>query len=328
MSLIIATLGEHMGASLVKGKGRNLMKAMFFLGKSRSGKTRFANIYRALFGGSRRCAALKLADLDDLFGMSPLVTAAAWIADDVVRQGTGRHAVPINAERLKVIITGEPMSIRVSGGRYVECALDIPVVWTGNNLPQIRDDSEAVYNRLLIFPLNREWPENAVNPDPQGREMDRILIETELSGILNFAIFSYARLRERGRYDPPPSMNSAIDELREANQPLIRWMQECTAAQSDTQVDNRDLMGSLRGWWTQQFDDDRIPGGKTVTVTLKRHHPLMQVTRTHGWRISAGIELTADGIAGLKHAKGTAPMGKTIGSGCDADLVNRPRTKF
>lgn len=328
---IVATLGEHMGASLVKGKVRSLRKALFLLGKSRSGKTRFANIYRALLGGAKRCTAIKLADLDDRFGMAPLATASAWIADDVVKQGgSGRYAEPINAERLKNIITGEPVSIRLKGGSYVEDALDIPVIWTGNNLPQIRDDSDAVYNRLLIFPLNREWPEKAPNPDPTGREIDQVLIEEELAGILNFAIFGYARLRARGYYDPPPSMRQAVAELKANNQPLVRWIEECTAAAADTQVDNRDLMASLRGWWLQEYgDDDRVPAGRTVNAALKRHYPTMQTNRSHGCRISAGIELTEDGVACLRHAQDTtAAYGKTVGSGCEAPLANHPRSKF
>ena len=325
---IVATLGEHMGAALVKAKHRNLRKALYLLGKSRSGKTRLANIYRALFGGPGRCTAIKLEALSDIFGAAPLLKAAAWIADDVVKQGGGRYAEAINAEQLKNIITGEPMAIRVPGGHYVEASLDLPVVWTGNNLPAIRDDSDAVYNRLIVFPLNHEWPEDAVNPDPRGREIDEVLVEEELAGILNFALYGYARLKVRGRYDLPPSMVAAISELRETNQPLIRWLQECTATATDVQVDNRDIMGSVRGWWLQQYDDDRIPGGKAVMHALKRCYPTMRATKSNGWRISAGIELTHDGIACLKHAQATAPMGKAIGSGCDPFEANRAGVKF
>jgi P4 family phage/plasmid primase-like protien len=324
---VVATLGEHMGASLVKGKVRNLSKALMAIGKSRSGKTSVASLYRALLGGAKRCAALKLDALCDMFGAAPLIKAAAWVADDAIRQGSGgRYAETINVEQLKNIITGEPMSIRVPGGRYVEASLDLPVVLTANNLPLFRDDSDAVYNRMLIFPMNHEWPEDAPNPDPLGREIAQVLIEEELGGILNFAIMGYARLKARGRYDPPPTMLAAVAELREANQPLIRWMEECIALSDHTQIDNRDIMGSLRGWWLQQFDDDRAPGGRTVNSVLKRHYPTMQAIKSHGWRISAGIELTEDGEACLRHALDTAAqLGKVVGSGCEAHQANCPR---
>ncbi len=71
MPRVVATLGEHMGASLVKGKPRNLRKALIAIGKSRTGKTVIANIYRALLGGVGRCAAIKLDALSDMFGAGP-----------------------------------------------------------------------------------------------------------------------------------------------------------------------------------------------------------------------------------------------------------------
>ena len=327
---VVATLGEHMGASLVKGKPRNLRKALIAIGKSRTGKTVIANIYRALLGGVGRCAAIKLDALSDIFGAGPLINKAAWIADDAVRQSGGRrYAEPINVELFKNIVTGEPMDIRVPGGRYNGVRLDIPVMLTTNHLPQFRDDSDAVYNRILTYPMNREWPEDAPNPDPQGRELSQVLIEDELAGILNFAILNYGRLKARGRYDPPPCMLAAVDELRDINQPLVRWMQECVALSEGNQVDNRDLMGSVRGWWLQQFDDEHSPGGRTVANALKRHYPAMQPFKSNGWRISAGIELTEDGIACLRHAQDSAaPLGKAVGSGNDAVLANRPRAHF
>ena len=326
---VVATLGEHMGASLVRGKPRNLCKALIAIGQSRTGKTVLANIYRALLGGVERCAAIKLDALRDMFGAAALIGKAAWIADDAVRQSAGRFAEPINFEMFKNIVTGEPIDIRIPGGRHSGARLDIPVMLTTNHLPQFRDDSDAVYNRILPYPMNREHPEDAPNPDPAGRELSQVLVEEELAGILNFAILNYGRLKARGRYDPPPCMLAANDELRDINQPLVRWMQECVALNPVVQVDNRDLMAAVHGWWLQQFDDEHSPGGRTINAALKRHVPALHSLNSDGWRISAGIEVTEDGVACLPHAQAASfGDGKTVGSGCDALLANRPRTKF
>lgn len=328
MQAAIDCLTEHMGASLVSGKPRNLRKALFFLGKSRSGKTRIANIYRALFGGPARCASIKATDLDDLFGVAPLLHAAAWIADDVIEQASSTSK-PLSAERFKVIVTGEPISIRIAGGTYVSHpGLDIPVIWTGNSLPKIRDDSEAVYNRMLIFPLNREWPEDAANTDPQLREIDQIVIEEELAGVLNLAMQGWRRLRARGRFDPPINMVAAIDELREINQPIGNWITECVAIDKRYKVDNRDLVACMTEWWRQQFGEadkqNKPPGGRTLLAVLKRRCPSSKPGKSNGARLTAGIRLTEDGLSYIDAARLTQPFGGTLGSGHTTEGVNQP----
>jgi hypothetical protein len=154
-----------------------------------------------------------------------------------------------------------------------------------------------------------------------------VLIEEELSGILNFAMHGYTRLKTRGYYDPPPAMVAALDEVREANQPLVKWMVECLAPAAHIEVDNRDLVASLSGWWAQEYGDgERAPGGRTLHAALKRRYPMVQAIKSHGQRLSIGIELTDEGLACLQHARDNS-FGKAVGSGLEKALVNRKTTR-
>jgi P4 family phage/plasmid primase-like protien len=313
----IATVQEHFGASLVPAKPRDLRKAIFFIGKSHTGKSRIANIYRALKGGAARCVGLKVADLEDQFGLAPFLHTSAWVADDAVRQG-----VDMDAERFKVIVTGEPLSVRIAGGKYVEAALDIPVVWTANNLPRVYDDSEAVYNRTLIFPMNRVWPEGA-GLDERGREIDQVIIEDELAGVLNWAIAGWKRLKARGKYAPPSCMQKAILEFKESNNPIATWMAIAVERAARSMVDRRDLRASYNGWCTAEFGADGKPiGGRKLFSAMRTIIPEIGDKKDDALRFLTGIKLTEEGIA---YHKSFADLnfGKPVGSGAEGSRMNK-----
>lgn len=314
----ISTVQEHMGASLVGGKPRDLRKAILFIGKSHTGKSRIANVYRALKGGADRCVGLKAGDLDDQFGLSPFLTASAWIADDAVRQN-GK----IDAERFKVIVTGEPLSIRIAGGKYIETALDIPVVWTANNLPRIQDDSEAVYNRSLIFPMNRVWPEGA-GLDERGREIDQVIIEDELAGVLNFAISGWKSLNARGKYDPPDCMTRALAEYKDSNNFVAAWMAIAIEKSPNHKVAREDLRASYNGWYAVEYGAEaKVVGSFKLFSAMRRLMPEVEEDKNDTTRCLCGVRLTQAGIATFK-AFANLNFGKTVGSGRTEDGLNQP----
>jgi len=311
----VETLQEHLGASLVRGKPRDLRKALFAIGKSRSGKTRVANIYRAIFGGAARCTGVKVMDLEDTFGMQSFVNKAAWIADDAVSLGQF-----MDSERFKVIVTGEPISIRRMHRDHLHVALDVPVVITANHLPRVRDDSDAVYNRALIFPMNRQWPEG----HSAGREIDQIVIEEELFGVVLWAINGWLRLRERGRYDPPAIMLKAISDFQASNSPIRTWIAQCVELNAWSMVDYRDLVSSFNGWLEMAYGGEaKRAGGQAVIRALKAEFPNSGSHKIMGYGLLTGVKLNEDGIAGLKAAQDAAGPGRSIGSGKPEAEVNR-----
>ena len=82
---VIDTLAEWFGSALVRGKSREMTKGLIVYGPSRTGKTQLAQVLRALIGG--RATGMRARDLEEHFGMQPLILASAWIADDAVSSG-------------------------------------------------------------------------------------------------------------------------------------------------------------------------------------------------------------------------------------------------
>lgn len=288
---IISTLQEWFGASLVANKPRSLRKGLLVHGGSRTGKTQISEILRALLGKGQT-TAIKVRDLEKDFGTETLLGKRGWVADDAVGQGE-----TLDAETYKVLVTGEAMSVRrknksmIDGFRFA-----CPVCLTMNNLPKIKDGSDAVYNRSLILPMTNVRDENA--PEPAGYDSiaEKVITE-ELTGVLWWAIEGWQRLSARGVYMPPACMTDAVRALQEANDDIGTWASQCAEASSVTMVMPADLFASFAGWFFQEKGDTKFNWSQNgFSRVLKERMPRIGAFRETRARWITGIRLNEDGL--------------------------------
>lgn len=309
---VIATLQEWFGAALVRHKPREMTKALIAFGPSRSGKTQLAQVMRALVGG--RPSGMRARDLEDRFGMQALIGASAWIADDAVSSGDY-----LDAERFKIIVTGEPTSIQRKNLTNIEVALDIPVLLTSNHLPRVKDQSEAVYNRSLLLPMTVVREESLGG----GRPISETIIKNELGGVLNWAIAGWRRLQMREYFDPPRVMRKALEDYRGDNNPVATWLAAAVTAEQWFMVDRRDLAASFNGWFVDEFGpDSKIPGGRWLFPSIRQAMPSIADHKIMGERFVVGLKLTDEGLSFLERAQALG-FGKAVGSGAPKAQVNR-----
>ena len=310
---VTGTLAEWFGSALVRGKSREMTKGLIVYGPSRTGKTQLAQVLRALIGG--RATGMRARDLEEHFGMQPLIRASAWIADDAVSSGEF-----LDAERYKVIVTGEPVSIPRKNKDNWEGGLDIAVCLTANHLPRVKDQSHAVYNRSIVLPMTVEHDETAA----EEKSISERVIESELGGVLNWALEGYARLAERRYFDPPKVMREAVGMFEHDNNPIGAWLATAVQPADDAMVDRRDLLASLNGWMISEFGQDTKPfGGRTVFPAIRRAMPGIGDHRTARRRYVTGVKLTDEGIGHI-HDYADNNYGKQAGSGEADNFINRP----
>ena len=233
----IATLQEWFGAALVRGKPRDLNKGLFVHGPGHTGKTCVTEVLKPFLGGNTGAPAA--SSLEDKFGLQELLGKDGWIADDSVGMTD-----PLHAERYKVVVTGEWVSVPRKNKGAAEHSFDIPVMMTMNSLPKIKDVSKAVYNRTLVLPMKREWPEGMDKDETIGR----IVARTELSGVLNWSLPGWYRLRERCKFDPPPVMLVAAREFRDQNDYWDAFADLCLKVAPGGYVKSVDLHRIFNAW--------------------------------------------------------------------------------
>lgn len=189
-------------------------KIMFVVGPRRSGKGTIARVLTALVG-RENVANPTLASLQTPFGLAPLIgKPLAFITDARLGSRSDQAAI---TERL----------LSISGEDALTIDRKFIPAWTGrlptrfaimtNELPRISDTSGALVGRLIVLVLERSF---------YGREDPALTARllTELSGILNWSLHGYRRLRQRGYFVQPASAREAIDDLEMLASPIKAFL--------------------------------------------------------------------------------------------------------
>lgn len=315
----VETLQEWCGASLVRGKRRELTKGLIIHGPSRSGKTQVANVVRALLGGNT--CGLTVRAMSERFGMQPLLNCSGWVADDAV----GENAV-MDAEAYKVIVTGESTSVERKNKTSVEVRFDIPVLLTMNNFPIVKDNSDAVYNRSLALPML------APEAEETARDISGTVIASELPGVLRWAVDGWRRLSARGWYDPPPVMRGAVAEFKSQNNPFAEFADLCLQATADLMIMRHDLNLVFNEWRRSEYGG-REWSGKAIARGLQGTIDRVVGAKIHKGRVWVGVRFTEAAETFIPQDFGSAKRTiSDLNMGLTAEIreaVGRPiRTRF
>ena len=130
--------------------------------------------------------------------------------------------------------------------------------WTGtlptrfmimtNELPRIWDASGALASRFIVLVLT----ESFIGREDLGLT-DRLA--TELSGILNWAIEGWVRLKERGHFLQPKSSEEMITELEDLGSPISAFLRDRCEIGPKFSVLRDQLYRAWREWCGSQGHD-------------------------------------------------------------------------
>lgn len=315
---VIDLLQEWIGVALaIPGMPRELRKALLINGPSRTGKTQFAEVFRALFGAN--VCSQSVVSLSERFGYASVYGALAWIADDAIGS-----ADDLADEAFKRIVTGERVSVDIKYRAPVEYRFNIPVMFTANALPRVRDATEAVYNRMIILRLDRVFPEGIKAPAGFSSISEAIIAE-EMPFICAWAMEGARRARARGFFNMPECLARQGEEFRDDNNPVAAWAKECVTANKYGAVDRRDLLASFNAWLREAYGHEQKPwGGRTFVPRVKQTINGAYDVVVMGHRRVGGLTLNDTGLD--YYAKGTA-LDASAGSGASKAEVNRITAK-
>lgn len=204
-------------------------KALFLYGESDTGKSIVPLVIKALVGQDNICTLNtdQMADerkraqiVGKMVNLMTELPVDAMISDGGFKQ---------------LVSTGDPISI---DPKYVEPFSYVPfckhVVCT-NNLPEIKDQTKATYNRLLLVKFN--------NVIPRSEQDDQLIdkLEAEIQGILAWAIEGAARLvQNRGRFTSIDESDAAVTEYRQSQNPVYDFISEACDRQPAENTNDED----------------------------------------------------------------------------------------
>lgn len=231
-----ARVQEYVGYTLTPDA--RYQRAQLWLGSGANGKGVLANIVQALHGVT---AAVSLDALEG-FRMSVLIGASLIYVDEVPRSR-------INEQLLKSLIAGEtvqvdrkfrdPLSIQVRGKWLV----------LGNHLPTITDHSIGFWRRWDIVPFDVTIPEAERDP-----VLATTIIETELPGVLNWALEGLVRLQRRGSFDAakPAAMEQVLYEANAETNSVHAWFDDVAITTSSGCNASKDEVFTHYRQWCEQ----------------------------------------------------------------------------
>ncbi len=206
-------LQEWFGYSLTGDTSQQ--KMLLMVGPKRSGKGTVARVLTRLVGAGN-VAGPTTSGLAGPFGLQPLIGKSLAIVSDARFHGENIATV---VERL-LCISGEDM-LTIERKHLTSVTMKLPTrfMFLTNELPRLSDASGALAGRFVILRLTNSF---------YGKEdhglTDRLL--GELPGILNWAIEGWQRLRARGHFVMPASVQEAVHEIEDLSSPVAAFVRE------------------------------------------------------------------------------------------------------
>jgi putative DNA primase/helicase len=230
---MIKVLQEAMGYSLTASTDYRV--SFWLVGESGTGKSVMINVLIALAGNSHASVDLDALSnnpyqLADIAGKR-LVTFTEPRANGVLADGHYKRLVSQDTIMARQIF-GKPFT-------FVPCCK----VWGAmNDTPRVIDRSDAVFNRVIIIPMNR-----LVSPEERDPRLINKL-EAELAGIFNWALIGWKRLQKAGIFSTAEQIEQARADYKAENDTESLFLEECGDRDPEAFTESQRLYETYTAW--------------------------------------------------------------------------------
>ena len=242
----IALAQEFAGYTLL---GANPLQSMLLLqGAKRGGKGVFVRTLCALVGRENTCS-ISVRNFVKDFALWGARGKSIIIIPDIRAPKNGLP--PEIVEILKAITGNDQVDVNGKGRDIVSEPLTGKIIASTNDLLTFEDDSGALFDRLIALKFTRSFlPVD--HPDyVEGQDQDPQLenkLQTELPGILNWAIQGLQRVKQRQRFTLPASSNALKEELAAEGSPVKRFVSDCLVREPAGRVPVDDTFQLWEAW--------------------------------------------------------------------------------
>jgi len=176
--------------------------AVWLYGVPGSGKSTVIEGFKAMLGA--RVGILGLGEIErSQFALTNLVGKTLIIS-------TEQPAIYMKAAgRLNALISGETTPVERKYRDPIEITPHAKILWAMNDYPRV-DAGNGLFRRVKVVKFPPLPPEKR---NPAIKEQ----VKQEGAGILNWALDGLARLRARGRFDIPASVQGATQQFQQTN---------------------------------------------------------------------------------------------------------------
>jgi putative DNA primase/helicase len=213
-------------------------KILMLVGPTRSGKGTVGRILNRLLGPE--CAVgLSFASLATNFGLQPLVDKTLAVVGDARLSSRSDQVVIV--ERILNISGEDSITVDRKHRSPWEGTLPTRIMLLSNELPELRDASMALANRLLIIHLKNSF---------LGKEDTKLIdkLSPELPGILLWAFEGWERLHGHGRFVAPASSEDVMESMKNLSSPVAAFIADCCVRAPNHHITTDRLFTAYKCW--------------------------------------------------------------------------------
>jgi len=225
---VIAQMQEYAGYCLVRHA--KYEKCLLLLGPGADGKSKFMAVLRELVGHDN-CAAVSFLELENEFHRSSLYGKLLNVSTEIGSQA-------IESSYFKAITSGDTINGAFKHKDVFEFTPYCKLVFAGNMLPRVKDNSEGFFRRMLPIQFKRQFKEDDPERDPHLMDKFR----GELSEIFYWALCGLKRLEEQGRFTDCDETRALIMGYRRSNNPILCYVEDECVIGEDKEVAKADIL--------------------------------------------------------------------------------------
>ena len=305
------TLMEVVSTALV-GTQVNLEKIVMFLGEGHNGKSTLLEVISEVLGQDNISHVSIHQLIEERFARAELDGKMANIYADISANEITNLGV------IKSLVTGEPIMAEYKGQPIFVLRNKAKLVFSCNRLPDIGEDSDAVFRRFIIinFPVQFD----GANDNPNLKR--ELTTEAEKSGILNMLLASLRRvIGNGGKLTHHMTIDSMRDMWRTQSDHVKRFAADCLRKADGHNEDKTDVYQAYTMYcrFAREQPMDNQPFSRRMSRLGYRHGKARVKGRAVNAWVNVKIQIPDEILGGEKGGGGKVkPAGKGDDMAADA----------
>lgn len=229
----IACLQEWFGYNL--SNENNLKRFMLFTGPTDSGKSVTTNVLTYLIGEDNT-SHIPLGDFQNDFKLVSIYGKKANICTEI-------HNTSSRAEQmLKAITGGDRIQLNRKFKDSVSFLPAIKITFTCNDTPHWDEKNDALFRRMLTILFG-----NSIPPEKQNKNLTTELT-SELSGIFNWAIEGYQRLKSHKAFTISAKSSKELEQQRLRSNTARLYIAENLVVSEENKITEDQVYNCYKQW--------------------------------------------------------------------------------
>ena len=216
---IRTVLEECIGACMYRSALLAGGKAFILTGEGANGKSTYLDMLCNLLG-VENTAALDLKEISDRFSTAMIFGKLANIGDDI----SDDFLQGVQVSMFKKVVTGNRIKAERKGQDPFEFNPYCKLLFSANDIPRMKDRSDAVMRRLVIIPFNARF-----SKDDKDYDADigyKLAEQSSMEYLINVGLAGLERVRMNKDFTTSEKIAKQLEEYDLENNPILGFIHE------------------------------------------------------------------------------------------------------